>query len=85
SVPTNKLKRVSEVLDQTPLLPDSLWRLCTWTASYYQHGLGDTLSCALPVLLRRGEPALARQDMLWQLLPGAYPEHPAVSRAPKQK
>src|SRR5690606_25850120 len=23
--------------------------------------------------------------MLWQLLPGAYPEHPSISRAPKQK
>src|SRR5690606_9430305 len=60
-------------------------QLCRWTASYYQHGLGDTLSSALPVLLRQGEPALARQDMLWQVLPGAYPEHPAISRAPKQK
>ncbi|PRB83010.1 primosomal protein N' [Pseudomonas sp. MYb185] len=85
SVPANKLKRASELLDRSPLLPDSLWRLCAWTANYYQHGLGDTLSSALPVLLRRGEPALARQDMLWQLLPGAYPEHPAIIRAPKQK
>ena len=85
SVPAGKLKRASELIDHSPLLPDSLWKLCNWTASYYQHGLGDTLSSALPVLLRRGEPALARQDMLWQLLPGAYPEHPAISRAPKQK
>ena len=84
SVPANKLKH-AELLDHTPLLPDSLWKLCRWTASYYQHGLGDTLSSALPVLLRQGEPAIARQDMLWQLLPGAYPEHPAISRAPKQK
>ena len=85
SVPANKLKHATELLDHAPLLPDSLWRLCRWTASYYQHGLGDTLSSALPVLLRQGEPAVARQDMLWQLLPGAYPEHPAISRAPKQK
>ncbi|MEH6388773.1 primosomal protein N' [Pseudomonas profundi] len=84
-VPENKLKRATELLDFEPLLPDSLWQLCTWTASYYQHGLGDTLSSALPILLRQGEPALARQDLIWQLLPGAYPEHPAVSRAAKQK
>ncbi len=84
-VPLSKLKRATELLDSQPLLPDSLWQLCTWTASYYQHGLGDTLSSALPVLLRQGEPALARQDRLWQLTPGAYPEHPAISRAPKQK
>lgn len=85
SVPANKLKQAVELLDGKPLLTDSLWQLCCWTASYYQHGLGDTLSSALPVLLRQGELAIARQDMLWQLLPGAYPEHPAITRAPKQK
>lgn len=84
-VPAGKLKQASELLDHTPLLPESLWQLCRWTASYYQHGLGDTLSSALPVLLRQGEPAIARQEMLWQLTPGAYPEHPGISRAPKQK
>jgi primosomal protein N' (replication factor Y) len=84
-VPDNRLKPAEALLDATPVLPDSLWRLCQWTARYYQHGLGDTLSVALPVLLRQGEPALARQDQLWQLLPGAYPEHPAIARAPKQK
>lgn len=85
SVPAGKLKQALELLDHAALLPDSLWQLCCWTASYYQHSLGDTLSSALPVLLRQGELAIARQDMLWQLLPGAYPEHPAISRAPKQK
>lgn len=85
TVPANKLKRATELIDQSPLLPDSLWRLCCWTASYYQHGLGDTLSSALPVLLRQGDPAIARQAVIWKLLPGAYPEHPAISRAPKQK
>ncbi|TVP93163.1 MAG: primosomal protein N' [Pseudomonadaceae bacterium] len=85
AVPLDKLKTASEVLDLEPILPDTLWQLCRWTASYYQHSLGDTLSCALPTLLRQGEPALARQQLLWQLLPGAYPEHPAISRAPRQK
>lgn len=85
SVPAGKLKQALELLDHAALLPDSLWQLCCWTASYYQHSLGDTLSSALPVLLRQGELAIARQDMLWQLLPGTYPEHPAISRAPKQK
>ncbi|PAU86655.1 primosomal protein N' [Pseudomonas sp. WN033] len=84
-VPAAKLKPALELIDLKPLLPDSLWRLCYWTAQYYQHSLGDTLNCALPVLLRQGEPALARQDVLWQLCPGAYPEHPALSRAQKQK
>ncbi|SDT01665.1 replication restart DNA helicase PriA [Halopseudomonas xinjiangensis] len=84
-LPAAKLKRALELIDLQPLLPESLWQLCTWTASYYQHGLGDTLSSALPVLLRQGEPALARQDRLWKLTTGTYPEHPAIARAPKQK
>ncbi|MEH6493475.1 primosomal protein N' [Halopseudomonas sp.] len=84
-VPSDKLKAAEALLDIAPLLPPSLWQLCLWTARYYQHGLGDTLNVALPVLLRQGEAALARQDRLWQLLPGAYPEHPALARAPKQK
>jgi len=84
-VPSDKLKAAEALLDNAPLLPPSLWQLCLWTARYYQHGLGDTLNVALPVLLRQGEAALARQDRLWQLLPGAYPEHPALARAPKQK
>jgi primosomal protein N' (replication factor Y) (superfamily II helicase) len=84
-VPAAKLKPASELIDLQPLLPETLWQLCNWTAQYYQHGLGDTLACALPVLLRQGEAAAARQDIIWQLLPGAYPEHPAVARAPRQK
>ena len=84
-VPSGKLKPAEALIDTAPLLPASMWKLCLWTARYYQHGLGDTLNVALPVLLRQGEPALARQDRLWQLLPGAYPEHPAIQRAPKQK
>lgn len=84
-VPASKLRSISELIDLSPVLPKSLWLLCIWTAQYYQHSLGDTLSCALPNLLAQGEAALARQDMLWQLLPAAYPEHPALRRAHKQK
>ena len=32
-----------------------------WDSQYYQHSLGDTLSWALPVLLRQGELAEARR------------------------
>ena len=43
-----------------------LFKLCLWTAQYYQHSLGDTLSWALPVLLRQGEPAEARLERYWR-------------------
>ena len=46
-------------------MPAHLLELCRWTAQYYQHSLGDTLSWALPNLLRQGEPAEARQQRFW--------------------
>jgi primosomal protein N' (replication factor Y) len=54
-VPAEKLKPAVAILDTTPPLPPALFKLCLWTAQYYQHSLGDTLSWALPVLLRQGE------------------------------
>jgi primosomal protein N' (replication factor Y) len=62
-----------------------LFRLCLWTAQYYQHSLGDTLSWALPVLLRQGEPARARQERFWHAAPDAVPDDPRLARAPRQR
>jgi primosomal protein N' (replication factor Y) len=56
------------LLDPPPL-PPALFKLCLWTAQYYQHSLGDTLSWALPVLLRQGELAEARQERFWSCRP----------------
>jgi primosomal protein N' (replication factor Y) len=84
-VPADKLKPAIAVLDSEPPLPAALFKLCLWTAQYYQHSLGDTLSWALPVLLRQGEPAEARQDRFWQVAPDASIDDPRIARAPKQK
>ncbi|BCQ58810.1 hypothetical protein PBOI14_05600 [Pseudomonas sp. Boi14] len=69
-VPAEKLKPALALLDPTPPLPPALFKLCLWTAQYYQHSLGDTLSWALPVLLRQGELAEARQERFWSIAPG---------------
>ena len=84
-VPADKLKPAIAVLDSEPPLPPALFKLCLWTAQYSQHSLGDTLSWALPVLLRQGEPAEARQDRFWQVAPDASIDDPRIARAPKQK
>ncbi len=84
-VPANKLKPAIAVLDAEPPLPPALFKLCLWTAQYYQHSLGDTLSWALPVLLRQGEPAEARQERFWHAAPDASVDDPRIARAPKQK
>jgi len=84
-VPADKLKPAIALLDPVSPLPDSLFKLCLWTSQYYQHGLGDTLSWALPVLLRQGEPAEARQQRFWRAAPDARLDDPRIARAPKQR
>ena len=84
-VPAEKLKPALALLDPTPPLPPALFKLCLWTAQYYQHSLGDTLSWALPVLLRQGELAEARQERFWSIAPGARLDDPRIARAPRQR
>uniref|UniRef100_UPI0038B5223B primosomal protein N' n=1 Tax=Zestomonas carbonaria TaxID=2762745 RepID=UPI0038B5223B len=84
-VPADKLKAALELLDPRPPIPPALFRLCLWTAQYYQHSLGDTLSWALPVLLRQGEPAEARQERFWHLAEDARLDDPRLTRAPRQR
>ena len=84
-VPADKLKPALQLLDRTPPLPAPLFKLCLWTAQYYQHSLGDTLSWALPVLLRQGEPAEVRQERYWHVSADASPDDPRLARAPRQR
>ena len=84
-VPADKLKPASALLDPVSPLPPALFKLCLWTAQYYQHSLGDTLSWALPVLLRQGEPAEVRQERYWHATEGASPDDPRLARAPRQR
>ncbi|HIQ43789.1 MAG TPA: primosomal protein N', partial [Pseudomonas oleovorans] len=79
-VPADKLKPALQLLDARPPLPAALFKLCLWTAQYYQHSLGDTLSWALPVLLRQGEPAEARQERFWLANSGASVDDPRLAR-----
>jgi primosomal protein N' (replication factor Y) len=53
-VPRAKLKTLGRVLDAEPLLPSPLMELLTWASTYYHHPIGDVVTTALPVLLRRG-------------------------------
>jgi primosomal protein N' (replication factor Y) len=84
-VPAEKLKPALELLDPHSPIPEPMFKFCLWTAQYYQHSLGDTLSWALPVLLRQGEPAEARQERFWSVVPGAHQDDPRLSRAPRQR
>lgn len=53
AIPTEDLKAIDEVLDETPPLTESLFSLAKWLSDYYHHPLGETLFTILPVWLRQ--------------------------------
>lgn len=50
----DQLRPASALLDQAPLVSESVQQLCLWAANHYQHPVGDVFSAALPKLLREG-------------------------------
>lgn len=55
SVPEGKLKQALEILDQSPVLPADIYKLCEFAAAYYHYSLGEVLMSALPFSVRRGK------------------------------
>jgi primosomal protein N' (replication factor Y) len=65
-VPEAKLRELVGVLDPEPVFDPGLLGLLTWAADYYRHPVGEVLSAALPVALRRSVPLFAQQKV-WRL------------------
>ena len=81
----SRLKRVTRVLDADPLLSAEDLALMGWAAAYYQHPIGEVLSGALPLRLRRGEAAAAGGVPGWRLTADGAAVDPAQLRgAPRQ-
>lgn len=53
--PLSQLKTAIAILDEVPLLPDSIQRLLEWTSRYYHCPLGEVFAHALPNSLRVGK------------------------------
>jgi len=84
-VPAGRLKPAGRLLDETPVLPPDIVALAQWASDYYHHPIGEVFSQALPVLLRKGEPARVRGLRHWRLTrAGAEAEPAALARAPRQ-
>ena len=49
-VAKDKLRPAKQLLDQSPLLDDTLLNLAEWISNYYHYPLGQTLACFLPGL-----------------------------------
>jgi primosomal protein N' (replication factor Y) len=42
------IKLILDILDETPLFPESMIPLFKWSADYYKHPIGDVIKTALP-------------------------------------
>ncbi|MGL9769446.1 MAG: primosomal protein N' [Sodalis sp. (in: enterobacteria)] len=85
-VALEKLKTISEILDNQSLFPDSLWRILNWAISYYHYPIGAVLFHALPVLLRQGKPVTMAP--LWQWFATEQEHsmlHDNLKQTPKQQ
>jgi primosomal protein N' (replication factor Y) len=78
-----RLRRVTEVLDDAPVLSDETLTLLLWCASYYHHAPGEVICGALPGLLRRGAPAHSGTPQRLRLTEAGRTATPPA-RAPRQ-
>ena len=86
SLAAEKLRDVIEPVDKEPVLAEELLRTLQWCADYYHHPIGEVLSQALPVLLRRGRSPVRAAAGPWELTAeGRARDARAVRRhAPRQ-
>jgi primosomal protein N' (replication factor Y) len=81
-IPTHKLKKVSTIIDHSPLFPQKHLKLLEWASNYYQHPIGDVVFSTLPTLLRQGNLAKIKQELQWRLKNNDFS---LLNNAPKQK
>ncbi|MCP5076601.1 MAG: primosomal protein N' [Psychromonas sp.] len=62
----SKLKKVTQLIDHSPLLNKKLWSLLRWASFYYQHPFGDVYQQAIPTTLRQGKEASFKGSEHWQ-------------------
>ena len=85
TLPRERLRPVTAVLDRTPVLPADLLALAAWMTDYYQHPPGEVLALFLPPTVRRGETTAGPRERVWALTEAGrgaqLPRAPARRRA----
>ena len=84
-VPAARLKTATALPDAEPVLDSELMQLLSWAARYYHHPIGDALTTALPVLLRKPEPPPEADRKRWRLTENGRQQSPGtLGRAVRQ-
>ena len=81
--PIDKIKKITQLIDSSPLLSDNLWMLLNWASVYYQHPFGDVFQQAIPTLLRQGKQPLFKSEEYWEIIKNDI-DIESVKRAKKQ-
>jgi len=82
----DRLKAVSAVLDDKPLLSELDINLLIWASRYYHHPVGEVFHSAIPVALRKGKAAVIHQEDYFCLTDKGRQISPAqLKRAKKQQ
>lgn len=86
SVDPRRLRDVTGLLDDVPLVPAALIRLGHWAADYYHHPPGEVFEHLLPAALRRPVAAQPDAETWWQLTPASKQlSDDDLKRAPRQR
>lgn len=84
-VPAARLKPITALLDEVPLLAVEDLAFLRWAAAYYHHPVGEVVSAALPVALRRGSEPAPLGEAGWALTEiGRQLDLASLRRAPRQ-
>jgi len=81
-----KVKNVTKVLDDAPILNKQMIELATWLSQYYHYRLGECLSLMLPKALRKDQNALKSTLTVTALTDKGQLIHPnQLAKKPKQQ
>jgi primosomal protein N' (replication factor Y) len=61
AIPVQRLRHAIRVIDDAPLLDESVMSLLEWASNYYHYPPGEVFTAALPGILRRGGALITRE------------------------
>jgi len=81
----DRLRAAEALIDQQPLLQQEHLAFLQWAAGYYHHPVGEVVSAALPLRLRKQARALPLAETIYRVCIPPEEALAAVSRAPRQR
>ncbi len=82
--PADKLRPVTAVLDEAPVLGTNLLALVRWASDYYHHPLGEVVKAALPASLRRPKVVRRQTQFSYRLTEAGRDRDIPAERARRQ-